>query len=414
MKQSFFLSLALGSGWLLCPESLVIAGNSAGQLGWLTLPLLAAVAILFVVCGKLLNNPLLPATDSKEFQILQGITGTIPAAALTIAACMPLVVLAATALLVTSGYTFNEVFLYWFPNFGFSFLLLALLTILQFFPEKTIFRAQFCFVALAAGGLLVLALYGIVGGEKAVTDVLQQPVGFSSTSSALLFLLFVGSTLSGNRQTPSFLVPLAGFVIFFLWILVSLTYVSPERLASSTIPYMTAAKKIMGDPGRQIMGVVVISGTCAAITGLTLLSRHMLAKIATGKMTIGLLSEKAQRWFLPPLIALITGSLMATGLAGDELLEVLLRGALILWLLYYSFMCLSALICINKKSQPIFLPASICTLILLVSLFTLVISNPHTIEICIFIFSTLGISGLLAAIWFLINKKLNKQMEQTA
>ncbi len=414
MKHSFVLSLALGSGWLLCPESLVIAGNSAGQLGWLTLPLLAAVALLFVVCGRLLNHPLLPSTDSKEFQILQGLTGTIPAAGIIIAACIPLVVLAATALLVTSGYTFNEVFLYWFPNFGFSFLLLALLTILQFFPEKTIFRAQICFTALAAGGLLVLALYGIAGGGKPVVEVLQQPVSFSSVSPALLFLLFVGSTVSWNKQTPSFLIPLAGFVLFFLWILASLAYVAPERLASSTIPYMTAARKIMGDPGRQIMGVVVISGTCAAITSLVLLSRHMLAKIISKEMTTGLLTEKAQRWIFPPLIALSTGLLMATGLAGDELLEVLLRAALILWLFYYSFVYLSALIWIKKKSQPISLPAGIGTLILMISLFTLVINNPHTIEICIFIFSTLGISSLLAAVWLSIHKKFNTQMETTA
>ncbi len=414
MKHSFVLSLALGAGWLLCPESLVIAGNSAGQLGWLILPLLAAVALLFVVCGELLNNPLLPTTDSKDFQILQRLTGTIPAAGITIAACIPLVVLAATALLVTSGYTFNEVFLYWFPNFGFSFLLLALLTILQLFPQKTIFRVQVCFTALAAGGLLVLALYGIAGGEKPVTGILQQPVSFSSVPSALLFLLFVGSTLSWNKQTPSFLVPLAGFAIFFLWILASLLYVTPERLASSTIPYMTAARKIMGDPGRQIMGVVVISGTCAALTSLMLLSRRMLAKIISEEMTTGLLTEKTQRWIFPPLIALSTGLLMVTGFAGDELLEVLLRAALILWLFYYSFVCLSALIWIKKTSQTMPLPAGICTLILLISQFTLVISNPHKLEICIFIFSTLGISTLLAAVWFLINKKINKRMEQTA
>ena len=414
MKHSFVLSLALGSGWLLCPESLVIVGNSAGQLGWLTLPLLAAVALLFVICGRLLNHPLLPSTDSKEFQILQGLTGTIPAAGIIIAACIPLVVLAATALLVTSGYTFNEVFLYWFPNFGFSFLLLALLTILQFFPEKTIFRAQICFTALAAGGLLVLALYGIAGGEKPVSGVLQQTVSFSSVSPpALLCLLFVGSTLFWNKQTPSFLLPLAGFVLFFLWILASLTYVAPERLASSTIPYMTAARKIMGDPGRQIMGVVVISGTCAAITSLVLLSRHMLAKIISEEMTTGLLTEKAQRWIFPPLIALSTGLLMATGLAGDELLEVLLRAALILWLFFYSFICLSALIWIKKKSQPISFSACTCTLILLISLLTLVISNPHKIELCIFIFSALGISSLHAAVWLSIHKKFNPQMETT-
>lgn len=247
MKNSFFLSLALGLGWLLCPESLAIAGNSAGQLGWLTLPLLAAVALLYTFCGKLLNNPLLPTSDSKEFQILQKLTGTIPAAGICIAACVPLAVLSATALLVTSGYTFNEVFVYWFPNFGFSFLLLALLTVLQLFPEKIIFRSQLCFVALAAAGLLILSYFGLTGEGKSVVTTLQQPVSFSPTAPAMLFLLFVGSTLTGTKQTSSVLVVLVGSMILLLWILTSLSYVTPERLASSTIPYMTASRKIMGD-----------------------------------------------------------------------------------------------------------------------------------------------------------------------
>lgn len=414
MKSSILLPLALGSGWLLSPESLVIAGNSAGQLGFLILPLLAAVALLFTGCGKLLNNPALPATNNKEFQIIQSLTGTIPAAGLTIAACVPLTVLAATALLVTAGYTFNEVFLYWFPNFGFSFLLLALLTILQLFPERIIFRAQICFTALAASGLLILALYAMPGGKQPVVEIARQPFSFASASPTVLLFLFAGSTFSEKKRTPSFLLPLAGFVIFFLWSFASLNYVSPERLASSTIPYMTAARKILGDPGRQIMGVVIISGTCAAVTGLMLLSRHMLVNISIKKKTNSkLLSAKILRWFFPPLIAIITSSLLATGLAGDEFLEVLLRSALILWLFYYSFLCFSALIWINKSSQPVPLLALLSTLILLSSLCTLVISNPQKIDIAIFIFSTLGISTTITAGWFSIHKKNHTQMEVT-
>jgi len=414
MKFSILLPLALGSGWLLSPESLVIAGNSAGQLGFLILPLLAAVALLFTGCGKLLNNSSLPATDNKEFQIICNLVGPIPTAGITIAACVPLTVLAATALLVTAGYTFNEVFLYWFPNFGFSFLLLALLTILQLFPEKIIFRAQICFTALAVVGLLILSLYGMTGGKQPVAEIVRQPFSFASASPAVLLFLFAGSTFSGKKQTPSFLVPVAGFVIFFLWSFASLNYVSPERLASSTIPYMTAARKILGDPGRQIMGVVIISGTCAAVTGLMLLSKHMLSNISLKNETNSkLLNEKILRWFFPPLIATITGVLLVTGLAGDELLEVLLRSALILWLLYYSFLCLSALIWINKSSQTVPLPALLSTLFLLTSLCTLLINNPHKTDISIFIFSTLGISTIITAGWFSIHKKNHKQMEVT-
>ncbi len=404
MKYSFLLSFALGAGWLLSPEALVIAGNSAGKLGWLTFPALAVAALLFGLSGNLLNQSQLSAKDGNEYLLLQNTTGTIPAIALTLASCIPLVILAATALLVTSGYTFNEVFLYWFPNFGFSFLLLTLLTLLQFFSEKIIFRAQIFFITLAAGGLLFLALFGIAGVDKPVTEVLRQPGSFSSASSAILLLLFAGTTLSGTTKRP-FLMPITGFVIFSLWIFVSLSYVTPERLASSTIPYMTAARKVMGEPGRQIMGIIVISGTCASITGLMLLCRRMLSNIVITKNGAGLLSVKKQRWLFPPLVAIVTGLLMARGLAGDELLEVLLRGALILWLMHHTLLCLSALLMIRKNSQSMPLAGAISTAILIAALFTLLLNNPHRNEMLLFILSMLGIGGLLATIWFLIKQK---------
>ena len=409
MKHSLFLSLALGAGWLLSPESLVIAGNAAGTMGWMTLPLLASIALLYTVCGKLINSSQLPNTENREHLMLQSMIGKIPATGFTIAASIPLLVLAATALLVTSGYTFNEVFLYWFPNFGFSFLLLALLTILQFFPEKFIYRAQICFVSLAAGGLLILSFYGIAAAEVPVSQVFQQSGGFSPSSSAILLLLFVGSTsasFTNEKQQPSLLLPVAGFMLFFCWVLVSLAYVNPERLASSTIPYMTAARKIMGDPGRQIMGIVIISGTCAAITGLMLLCKRMLCGI-TKIESKDIVNCKTLRWGFPLFIAIITGILMATGLAGDDLLEVLLRGALVLWLLHYTLLCLAAIIQIKKKSQTFPLPGAICTLILTASLFSLILSNPHRNEMISFLISMLGISGLLASIWFFLYKNTN-------
>jgi hypothetical protein len=405
MRSTFLLPLALGCGWLLSPEALVIAGNATGQMGWLTLPLLATVALLFTLCNRLLCDPSLPTASGKEFVVLQKTMGRVPAASLIIASCLPLTILAATALLVTSGYTFNEVFVYWFPNFGFAFLLLALLTILQFFPEKVIHRVQFCFIGLAVGGLLILGLYGAFNPAKPVSEILQQPDHFSSVSPAPLLLLFAASTLFQEKQQPAALVPVAGFVIFFFWILASLAHVDPGRLASSTIPYMTASRKILGDPGRQIMGVIVISGTCAAITSLILLSRQKFSVLATAGITPDFLSTNGQRWIVPPLIAVSTSLLMATGLAGDELLEILLRGALILWLLYHSLLCLSVMLWIKQKSQTIPLPAAISTLILITGLLTLVLTNPRRIEMTIFILSVLGISGLLVAILLIIKRK---------
>ncbi|MCF8057473.1 MAG: hypothetical protein K9K37_12660 [Desulfocapsa sp.] len=405
MNSAYLLQLALGCCWLLCPEALVIAGNAAGQMGWFALPLLAVAALIFSASNRLLHNPHLPAVPGKEFVILQKSVGKIPAAGLIVASCLPLTILAATALLVTSGYTFNEVFVYWFPNFGFAFLLLALLTILQFFPERTIHRLQFSFVGLAAGGMFLLGLYGTFNTARPVSEILQQPDHFSPGSAATLLLLFAGSTFFQKKQQPIGLVPATGFVIFFFWTIASLAHVDPDRLVSSTVPYMTVSRKILGNTGRQIMGLVVISGTCAAITGLILYCRQKFSLLVSKEMAPGFLSAKVQRWAFPPVIAVMTSVLLATGLAGDELLEVYLRGALLLWLLYHSLLCLSALLWIKKDSQTIPFPASISTLLLMTGLLTLLLTSPHRMTLSTFILSVLAISGLFTALLYIVNRK---------
>ena len=407
MKHSFWLSIALGAGWLLSPESLVIAGNSAGNMGWLAIPALAAVALLFALTGSLIKQSL-ATENSSDFLLLSSLTGTIPAICLTIVSCLPLVTLAATALLVSSGYTFNEVFLYWFPNFGFSFLLLGLLSILQAFPEKIILRAQIIFVLLAAGGLFLLTVVGIAGAEQPGNALLQKPDNVSAASSALLLLLFTGSRLSGGSK-QSFLIPAIAFVLFSFWMFASLSYVNPERLGSSTIPYMTAARKIMGDPGRQIMGLIIISGTSAAITGLLIMCRSMLGAITVSPNTKSLFSVKKQRYLLPPLVALATGILMARGLAGDDLLEILLHGALILWLIHHSLLALSAVILIQKRTGHMPIAGVLSTAILIGGVLFLITTSPQRTETIRFITSMLGAGGLLAAIWYLLHKKLTPE-----
>ena len=354
--------------------------------------------LLFIFCNRLLNHQKLPDSDDKEFLILRSAVGNIPAAALSLAGCLPLTVLAATALFVTAGYTFNEVFLYWFPNFGFAFLLLALLTILQILPERYSYRVQTFLTLLTGGGLLFLSLYGIAGANTPAASFFHKPESFSPVDPALFLLIFTGITLVREKHIQN-VVMLLGTTMFALWIIASLLYVSPERLADSTIPFMTAARKIMGEPGRQLMGVVVISGTCAAVNALMLLTRQMTAQI-----TPVFLPVKSRRWLLPLFTALCTGILMATGLAGDEILETLLRSGLILWLSYYSILCFSALLWLKKKQIPLRIPF-LSTLVLTGGLLTLIFGTAERTETILHILSAISAAVLMAAVWFFINKK---------
>ncbi len=404
MNSSFFLPLALALSWILSPESLVIVGNVTGQLGWLTFPALAGVALLFTCCSRLLANPHLPTLSSREFLVLRRGTGSIAAATLSIAAYLPLTVVAGTGLLVTAGYTLNEVFLYWFPNFGFAFLLLGLLTALQFFKRTVALHAQVFFVAIAAGGLLLLGFSGL-------TDTIQQGVepvsltgSFPPFPTTLLLLIFVGYNSSHNQEysTP-LLLPAMVFFIFCLWGFASLSHVTPDRLASSTIPYMTAARNILADPGRQIMGVVIISGTCGALNGLMIMTRKMFAALAAEKAVPQVLSQGKQ-CAISLFLAIGIATLMATGLAGEELLESLLRGALLLWLLYYSLLCLSAVRMVQKATAAIPYPALFCALLLMAGYISILLHDPQRLEINIFVLSVLSVSGLLSVCWYFIQK----------
>ncbi len=404
---------------MFCPESLAVAGNAAGQVGWPVFPALMLIALCFAGCADLLSNPNLPDASSGNTLLFCNTGDTVSEigkGSLTIAACLPLAVLGATALPVTAGYTFNEVFLYWFPNFAFAFLILFLLTFLQFFPTRIALRAQACFTGLAAGGLLLLGFYGTVAvlspwAEKSiVSPVTAHTSSLFSHSSVLLFLVFSCSFFPGQKQGArlSVLIPIAGFLVFLFWMTASLGHVAPGRLASSIVPYMTAARKIMGETGRFIMGAVIICGSCGAVNGLMLLSRRMLAEAAVEQTGISVRSaEKKIKLLLPAAVAVNAGILMATGLAGEE---VLLRSALILWLIQHIARCCSALVRLRAKTGRLHLPALCGTVFSVVGLLVLISGDPEKIQIIVFIFTGLGIGGLLtAACRFFYNKRTRKE-----
>ena len=67
-----------------------------------------------------------PAVREGESQILRATFGPLVATVLPLCARVIYTVSAATGILAIAGYVFNEVFVYWFPNLGFSFCLLGM------------------------------------------------------------------------------------------------------------------------------------------------------------------------------------------------------------------------------------------------------------------------------------------------
>ncbi len=410
MKSPLLLSLTLGCGWLFSPEALVITGNSTGILGWLAIPLLALAALLFSFNSNTISNALQAGSHSNETSLLSSSIGKIPAGTLSIVSCFPFLIIGAIALLVTSGYTFNEVFLYWFPNFGFSFLLLGLLTILQLLPLEQIYRVQLIFITLAASGILVLGMYGVLTPAKPLADIIQIPDQLSQNglSSALLLLLFAGSNMVQKKKHNFSRVAVLALLVFLPWIFASLAHVNPGRLADSTIPFMTASRKIMGNTGRQIMGMVVIMGSCAAFTGLSLLCRQKLSELRREKLSPPFIKRGRQQWVFPLFTAITVGTCMATGLAGNELLEILLRSALLLWLLHYCFVSFAAVYILKNTQHTNAAAITLAPLLLSIALPVIVLTSPHSIKILQSIFASLLVGSFLTVLLAFIQSQ-NKE-----
>jgi amino acid transporter len=134
-------------------------------------------------------------------------------------------------------------------------------------------------------------------------------------------------------------------MIFSLWGLVSMTHVAPSKLADTTVPHMLAARQIMGQYGRFIMGLVVLAGSCAAVNALLMAVSGMISGMAKQGLLPAFLGLRPKR--VPfGLILLVVGvaAMMAAGMAGKPELEIYTKAAIWFWLLHYAMIHVSVLI----------------------------------------------------------------------
>ena len=275
--------------------------------------------------------------------------GSFVGVALTLAGRLSPPLLISTGMLVTAGFTFNETFIYWFPNFGFSFLLLFLILVLHMIGERVILVAQQVFFGLTFSCLLLLALAGLLTGPP--LPQITEPAAAAENGPALpalvplAMLFFLGYDQPIPKSTAadkliSLLRSVLGLLLLILWGLASLAHVPQSRLAGSSVPYVVAAREILGHTGRIIMGIAIISGTCGAVNGLFHLAigaiRQLLPNIPHQGSVVWW--PRIQAVFMAAAIALF----LALGLAGSDNLEVFIFGALLLWQLAIGANCLSA------------------------------------------------------------------------
>ena len=336
----YILTIGFASGLMFTPDTLVLFGNGLGGVG---LVLILALPLAFLVhLGTVQSFRELEETTGDPVTGFQRGLGNRAASIATLAGKIPFAICASAGLVVTAGFVFNEVFLYWFPNFTFAYLLLATALLMNLFRPQAVPASQVVSIALAGIGLLILAVAGLL--QPADTRSVSGSISsFDYRYLAAAVIVLVGFDMglyAGLEPRPvasqtaraMAIALVAGGAVLTLWGVGAMAMVPSAKLESSTIPHMIVARKALGQPGRLIMGAVAIFSVFAAVNAMLFSISATAAKLtesfkvlSTGKIRVAAL--------------LFTGGasafLMFLGFAGEPFLETWIRGGMVLWLIYY-------------------------------------------------------------------------------
>jgi len=332
------LTAGLVLTWIMTPESLVLAGKISGISGSMSAAVLAGAVVLCLIINFVIRPPAHVGSGGfSDHEVLQSAFGKIISLAMIVCGRLPILFFASTAMLVSAGFAFNEIYVYWFPNFLFASILLFIITVVNIFGERTALKLQSVLVFISAAGLAIILLMA-AGAEPAVLEIeAGQGVApritplLQGISLALLCCLGFDFSRSGESNLVVSLSLLFGGVVLVFWAQQLSHYVDTRHLLESGISYILLAREAGGDVGRHIMGVAVISGASAGVNGLMIISRRSLVRASAER---GKTRKKRGGWLLLVVFGVVIEIMMLTGFAGEEILDSQVRAALLLWLLY--------------------------------------------------------------------------------
>ncbi len=406
MARSLFTSASLGLCWMLSPDALVMLGNSFGQGGMIFVAPFALGLILSTLAIILIHHPATEHTSGNPFTRLATETGGIPAMTLTLASRLGLVLLLPTGMLVTAGFIFNETFVYWFPNFGFSFLLLGVILALHLTGDHVVLAVQPFFIGLTMCCLLLLCLAGLFGPQESQTAPTEPGSIFSffiplATTSLLLFMGYDQQDVLAAPDNRGYLIwsIAAGFFLLTLWGFVSLNHVPGAKLANSTIPYTISAREILGQPGRIIMGIAVISGTCGVVNGLYRMASRSLQQMADHFSLPFFIHPAVKQKIWPIVFSLTITMFLAFGLAGSENLETFIFGVLLFWLLMIGTECFTAARTLHRQKAGSVTYWYLLSTVFPLAAVWLACTYVHAATLVVFCCLVLGISATISIGW---------------
>lgn len=354
--------------WLFSPEALTLIGVSAGRGGYPAVSALLGWALIIAICLSIMIVSWRLTGAGGEDSARFGGDEPLLLRVLLFAGIYGVAILASTGMLVTAGFAFNEIFFYRFPNFGFAALLLAGVVVLQQAPERVQYTVQYGATLTCAVGLLVLIVAGLMG-ERPVVEPLQSPSGHGVLPYVTLVVVFLGFdqiALQADERDGWHLLPVlfvGSSMVLAIWLLLSIQYVNGDRLADTSIPYLIAAREILGQAGRSIMGLIVIAGAFAASHGLFILARiYLTARYPSARTPV-------VRRGLPLIMGLVIGLLMVMGLAGSANLETYIRGTVLIWLSGSALAVLRGVRFLNQGNGVVSVAGYVGGALMLVSVF---------------------------------------------
>lgn len=396
MNKTSIVALITPLFWIICPEALVHIGQSAGQGKYLFYLAIAIGFILSLITVSLLHHPELQNSNGDDqLMNMSASLGLLPATTFTVASHVGLVLLLPTGILVTAGFTFNETFVYWFPNFGFSFLLLGTILIIHLAGQRFVDKTQTVFLSFGLISLLFVIFFGLF--RKAPDEIFigTGSVNFSLLSSLICtsLLFFLGHNTPPVQQMDRASLYFSLFItalFLILWGGVSLKFVNPAKLAQSTIPYILTGREILNQTGRLMIGIAVIAGTCALVNALFRISTNELSKVTKHLLGSSRQTDVLQKLF-PILFTALIAALMAIGLAGSEFIDTYIYGALLLWMLLIGIQCLAATLRLQKIKNTVLPHYFFVSAVYPVAAFYLTAMHQHSARLAVLCFLMLFI-----------------------
>ncbi len=407
--QTLFLT-ALIWAWALTPETLVFVGRGGGLAGMAMIGSLGTGCVLALLCSSVIHDGRLSGSaGGSDFGVMTRVWGRFASTALVLGGRIPLLLFASTGMLVTAGFAFNEIYLYWFPNFLFASLLLAAVGLVHLFREKYAFFLQAAAAILVIAALLTLVVWGGGGnGLKASATAPAAGQGFHLSLAALGFIPFLGFDFHrGAGRNRVVIFSLVGvFLVLSLWVWLVVGRVAAETLATVDVAYMFAARSVAGELGRYVIGVAVIGGAVCGVNGLFIVVRRCFEDIDRE-----LHGQGKRRLYnvLVVVFVLTVEAMMLGGVAGEEVLGLQIRASIVLWLCYLLFRVLAGAYILRQKGcRKGWLGYGLAPLLVLMVL-VLVLPHEDRHYLAVFLSAVATAAALLSLVWLKAAERLKKK-----